>query len=149
RYYIAIQWGGLPMCRIAALTMLAASVLLTTPDPARADDKADCASSNPELAILGCTKQLAKSAIKGRDRATVLANRAMAYSAKQQFEQAMADANRAVQTDPKYAFAYYARSLVYVRQNDLDRSLAELNRALEIDQKFARAFEGRGSIHLR
>jgi lipoprotein NlpI len=57
---------------------------------------------------------------------------------------AIADFNRALELDPKFAAAYHDRGIVKVRGDDFDGAITDYNRALELDPKFAAAYRRRG-----
>ena len=48
------------------------------------------------------------------------------------YEQAMADYNKAVELDPDYALAYYNRGMSYVDSGDLEQAIADFEWYLEL-----------------
>ena len=71
-------------------------------------------------------------------------NRGVAKKAKGDLAGAIADYNRAIELDPKYAAAYYNRGLAKKAKGDLDGAIADYNRAIELDPKLAIAYNNRG-----
>jgi tetratricopeptide (TPR) repeat protein len=60
---------------------------------------------------------------------------------------ALADFNRAIEIDPKYAIAYYGRGFLAVEKlQDLQGALADFNRAIELDPNNAVAYCARGVL---
>jgi lipoprotein NlpI len=71
-------------------------------------------------------------------------NRGVAEKANGDFEGAIADYNRAIELDPKYAAAYSNRGNAKQAKGDLDGAIADCNRAIELDPKDAVAHKNRG-----
>lgn len=62
-------------------------------------------------------------------------------------EGALADFNRAIEIDPKYAIAYYGRGFLAVEKlQDIQGALADFNRAIELDPNNAVAYCARGIL---
>ncbi len=60
---------------------------------------------------------------------------------------ALADFNRAIEIDPKYAIAYYGRGFLAVEKlQDIQGALADFNRAIELDPNNAVAYCARGVL---
>src|SRR6266446_5748881 len=72
-------------------------------------------------------------------------NSAQAKSAKGDLDGAIADCNRAIGLDSKYAKAYRNRGVAKAGKGDLDGAIADYNRAIELDSKYADAYNNRAS----
>src|SRR5262245_46886937 len=137
--------GGYRMIRFASLILLL-SLSWGLPTPAHADDVADCKSELPTTAIAGCTRLLKGGKLNAQGRAAGHAFRARAYLRKGDVEEALADATRAVQADPKYSSGYYARAGVYSQKGGFTRALADLARIVEREPKNAGAYQARAAV---
>jgi lipoprotein NlpI len=71
-------------------------------------------------------------------------NRGIAKVGKGDVDDAIADYNRALELDPKFADAYNNRGIAKVRKGDFDGAIADYSRALKLDPKFAAAYRRRG-----
>ena len=84
---------------------------------------------------------------KGQDRlATRYNNRGIAYGNKGDYDKAIADHNKAIELDPKYAKAYNNRGADNA-DRDYEKALADYNKAIELDPKYAMAYLNRGNIY--
>ena len=63
---------------------------------------------------------------------------------REEFEQAIADYNQAIQLNPKYAYAYNNRGIVYYNQGKYDLAIADYNQAIQLNPKYANAYYNRG-----
>ncbi|MCA9891205.1 MAG: tetratricopeptide repeat protein, partial [Anaerolineae bacterium] len=59
--------------------------------------------------------------------------RDLAYYELKQYEQAIADYDKAIQLEPQYASAYYNRGLAYYMLNEYDLAIADYEAALKFD----------------
>ncbi len=64
--------------------------------------------------------------------AGVLTNRALAYQAFGQEEDALKDLNRAIALDPHQVAAWFNRGTLYLKRGDYERALADLQKAVEL-----------------
>ncbi len=64
---------------------------------------------------------------------------------KGDYDGAIADYNRAIELNPKYASAYNNRGNAKSNKRDYDGAIADYNRAIELDPKYAFAYSNRGS----
>ncbi len=62
---------------------------------------------------------------------------------------ALADCDRAIALDPRYANAYDSRGYVHVRMAKFADAIADFDRALAIEPKMATSLFGRGLSKLR
>ena len=64
-------------------------------------------------------------------------------------DNAIADFARAIEINPRMAWAYYNRGSMFARKSDLNNAVADFTRAIEIDSGLANAYADRGLIRLR
>jgi len=67
-------------------------------------------------------------------------NRGIAYGEKGQYDQAISDFNRAIETNPMDNKAYNNRGIVYRIRGQYDQAISDFNRAIEINSMDADAF---------
>jgi len=77
----------------------------------------------------------------------ILMNFANIYSRKGNYEEAIADYNKAIGMDPEYAEAWRERGIIYGNKGELDGAIADLNKAIELFPDFAEGYHDRGSIY--
>jgi tetratricopeptide (TPR) repeat protein len=133
---------------VAVLTLICL-VLVGLPSSGRADVRADCKSpAGRELAITACTKVLQRGGLSARDRATAYSYRGFAHMIMWQVDEALADANRAIEADQRYDGGYYVRGLVYSRQGKFDLALKDLNRGIVNNPASAPSYATRCLVYL-
>ncbi|MGB7910766.1 MAG: tetratricopeptide repeat protein [Desulfobaccales bacterium] len=62
-------------------------------------------------------------------------------------DQAVADYNKALELNPKLAWAYNNLGIIYLQKEDYDHAFAAYNKALEIDPKQAQFYNNRGGAY--
>jgi tetratricopeptide (TPR) repeat protein len=67
---------------------------------------------------------------------------------EEEYDEAIAVLNKALELNPKYAEAYLNRGIAYKHKNQHDQAISDYSRVLEIDPKDARAYCNRGNIHI-
>jgi tetratricopeptide (TPR) repeat protein len=118
----ASAFVAFPIRRTKALiTTLALIGLLLLAAPGQADD----AQSEPKDA-------------KG------FVERGNSFSAKKDYDKAIADFTEAIRLDPKFADAYARRAYAYQVKGQNDEAITDSTKALELDPKSFLAFYGRG-----
>jgi tetratricopeptide (TPR) repeat protein len=63
---------------------------------------------------------------------------------KYDYDRAIADSNKAIEIDPKFAPAYHGRGGIYWAKGEYDSAIADYTKAIEINPKAAYAYGGRG-----
>jgi len=76
--------------------------------------------------------------------ANVLNSRGMAQERRENFEQAKADYNKAIEINPEYANAYNNRGNIKSIEADYKGAIKDYNRAIELNSQFVEAYCNRG-----
>ncbi|HZR78210.1 MAG TPA: tetratricopeptide repeat protein, partial [Chthoniobacterales bacterium] len=71
-------------------------------------------------------------------------NRGVLDTMNNRLEEAIANFDRAVALNPKFADAYINRGMVWEEKNDAGRAVVDFTHAIEIDSKDAGAYNCRG-----
>ncbi len=116
------------------------------PAPANADFVSDCFSTDNDRRIAGCTELLDRSELSNRERSMAHAMRALAYSLKGNYKDAMPDYDRSIELDPTSAIAYNNRAWVHYRIDDLEKAIADVERAIALSPASAHAYDTRAHI---
>jgi len=76
---------------------------------------------------------------------------ANAYSEKGDYDNAIANYNKAIELNPESSRAaiYYNRGIAYSKKNDFDRAIADYNKAIEINPNDAEIYFNRGGAYYR
>ena len=76
--------------------------------------------------------------------ANVLNSRGMARETLENFEQAIADYNKAIEINPEYGNAYNNRGNIKAKQADYKGAIKDYNKAIELNSQFVEAYCNRG-----
>lgn len=100
----------------------------------------ELAERDPDRSIAACSKLLSA----GRAKSGAFHNRGLAYEAKGNLDQAIADITQGIQLDPGRAYRWQERGDIYLRQNNFKLALDDLNEAIRLDP--TQAFSSRGGM---
>jgi tetratricopeptide (TPR) repeat protein len=87
------------------------------------------------LFIAGCAKVQQPKL----ESAEAYNDRGVAYGRKGQYDQAIADYNKAIEINPRGAMTYKNRGSAYYHKGQIDKGISDFNKAIEIDPMFADA----------
>ena len=104
------------------------------------DDRYDAAAE-------AFTRLLEWNKLEILNRPIVLAWRGENYRLMERYDEALADFDRAIELDPKYAWAIGSRGVTYRLMERYDEALADFDRAIELDPKYAWAIGSRGQVY--
>ncbi len=74
--------------------------------------------------------------------------RGLMYSDRQQFNEALADANELIRLKPNYRIGYDLRATCYYKLNEPAKALADYSKCIEIKPDDHRSYNNRGSIYM-
>jgi tetratricopeptide (TPR) repeat protein len=106
-----------------------------------------CNSASGDGAIAACTRAIESGKFKGHNLATLHVNRGVELSNKGELDRAIADYDKAIALDAKYALAYNGRGNAYRARGDNDRAIADYGKAIELNPELAVAFSNRGDAY--
>ena len=130
--------------RLPASLLLAA--LCLTQRPAHAGDLDDCGGVVLEKIEPSCTAIINDTSRPPEDRAKAYANRSRLFASRGKFDPAGADAEAALQLNPRSVPALMARGYARQRTGSLDLALADFDQAVELDPKNPFALAARGNL---
>src|SRR6476660_6189497 len=96
------------------------------------------------LVIPACTRLLDQGGLSAAERARAYILRGTAHWRQRDFDDAIADANAALEIDPNLAAAYDGLSAAHGSKEENDPAIANANKALAIDPNIAAAYLDRG-----
>jgi tetratricopeptide (TPR) repeat protein len=100
------------------------------PPMARADVTGDCASSNPDLAISGCSAVIVAGDEGKENIAVAYRLRAVAYGKKGDNDLAIKDYDKLITLYPKNANSYFKRAFAYEKSGNMKMAGADYRKVL-------------------
>jgi tetratricopeptide (TPR) repeat protein len=135
----------LPIFLIAPLALI-----FLAPAGAAAFELKDCIGpeAHPVAAIAACSK-IIELATSRRMRAAAYSNRGVAHRTLRHLDEAMADQNASIRTDPTDFSGWGNRALIWMEKGEYDRAIDDLNQCLRIKPDQVTCQMNRGTIWLR
>ena len=93
-----------------------------------------------------CERAMSDERVRLRDLADSFVNRGQMHYARREFDQAIADFNRAIRFDPGFALAFGNRANAWSMKKDFKQAIADYSRAIQLDREFPSAYTGRGLV---
>ena len=90
-----------------------------------------------EQVIISCTTVISRGLVDRNDLATAYKNRGDAYNDKGEYEQALADYARAIETNPQDAEAFNGRGTTYIAQERYRLAVDDFDQAIRINPSSA------------
>jgi tetratricopeptide (TPR) repeat protein len=131
----------------ACAVVVAATVIFSSfgSAPAHATSALDCFSNEPALLISGCT-ELLKGQITPEERARAYALRALGYSLKGWYGEAVTDYDRSVAIAPDNPVTLNNRAWAYFRWGKPAMGRNDVERSLQLDPTSDAAYDTRAHI---
>jgi tetratricopeptide (TPR) repeat protein len=124
-------------------------MLLALVGTASANDRADCVQiADVDRAIRGCTNIITAGRETRHNLAVSYHNRGDAYANKGNYDQAIADENKAIELNPDYAMAYGERGFAYDSKANYDLAIEDETKAIELNPRLAGAYATRGDAFI-
>ena len=122
-----ICWG-----KIAGV-VCSATIFFSTAAVARDATWRDCelGRQDPDRSIAACSKLLAYG--PARTHAEAFHNRGLAFAAKGNLDQAIADVSAGIRLDPQRAYRWQERGELYTRQEKYQQGVADITEAIRLD----------------
>jgi tetratricopeptide (TPR) repeat protein len=90
--------------------------------------------------MLGCEPSARTQAVEHNNKGVALADEG-------RYDEAIAEYNKAIELDPKYALAYSNRGSTYYDKKQYDLAIADSSKAIELDPNYSNAYYIRGSAY--
>jgi tetratricopeptide (TPR) repeat protein len=129
----------------AAGLALAAMLAVSGPTPTHAASALDCLSGDADLMIAGCTEML-KGNLNLEERARAYANRALGYSLRGWYGEAIADYDRSLALIADNAVALNNRAWAYFRWGRPAQGQDDVEKSLRLDPTSDAAYDTRAHI---
>ena len=123
---------------------LLAPLLLAAPASAGAAE--DCSSEDNEKRISGCTELLLQEGLDPNTAALAYSLRALAYSIKGQYDQAIPDYDRALALNPNFAVALNNRAWALFKSGRAEAGMNDVERSLVLSPGSPHALDTRAHI---
>ena len=110
------------------------------------DPVLDCLSEDNDRRISGCSALIATPGLPSEQLSLAHGLRALAYSLKRHYEQALADYDRAIDLNPDFAVALNNRAWLYFKTGRLEDGVADVEHALRLAPASPYALDTRAHI---
>jgi tetratricopeptide (TPR) repeat protein len=127
----------------AALAGLVVAIPLVAADPL---DGHDCFSSDNDRRIKGCTELIERPELTGQLLGSAYAMRALGYSLKGLYDEAIRDYDEAIRLVPDFAVALNNRAWAYFKSGRAEEGLPDVERSLQLQPTSPHAYDTRAHI---
>jgi tetratricopeptide (TPR) repeat protein len=110
------------------------------------DPVLDCLSEDNERRISGCSALIATPGLPPEQLSLAYGLRALAYSLKLRYDQALADYDKAIDLNPDFAVALNNRAWLYYKTGRLEDGIADVEHALRLAPASPYALDTRAHI---
>lgn len=130
----------------AAGAIAAVALAVFASAPVLADAAADCSSEDNERRIAGCSELLAKPGLEPDVAALAYAMRALAYSLKGRYDDAIPDFDRAISINPNFPVALNNRAWAKFKAGRPAQGAEDVERSLAMSPMSPHALDTRAHI---
>lgn len=95
-------------------------------------------------AIRLCTRAIESGDLSGRELSIIYSGRAAVWDSIKEYDQAIADSDKAIEIDPDLDIAYLNRSTAWIGKKEYDRAIADCDKAIKMSPNYADAYYNRG-----
>ena len=131
-------------CRMAA--MLAPLAVATHAMAGMSQDLASCTAAKGLSSAAACTRVMNSGRLPDEQFWIGHFNRGSGYRRANDYDKALADFDKAVELNSRFARAYQGRALVHDEQGEDYKAHADLDRAIELDPRDWSAYYSRATI---
>jgi Flp pilus assembly protein TadD len=118
--------------RIAAVSLVAASVLAPAALAAPKQDWDDCTSSDADVSIAGCGRSIALGDESKANTAIAYMDRGIAHQNKGEHQGAIADFNRSLKLNPNDPAVYPSRGYSFAQTEEYDLAIDDYNQTIAL-----------------
>ncbi|WP_245284248.1 tetratricopeptide repeat protein [Bradyrhizobium sp. WSM2254] len=104
-----------------------------------------CNRGSVDEVIAGCSTAI-KQNPKSQNVSIAYHNRGSAWSAKGDYDKAIADFDKALRLNPKLASSYSNRGRAWAMKGDYDKAIPDMNESIRLNPKDAVAYQNRGTV---
>lgn len=142
------------ICLALSFTLTAFISLTVLPAPASAQESANIlarkgnaalARNDNQQAISNLSEALSIGSVPIYTRASILNDRAIAYTRQKKYELALNDFNSAIESFPEYAIAYNNRGLLLQQMGFYKEAIEDFNRAIALQPQQGATFHNRAN----
>jgi tetratricopeptide (TPR) repeat protein len=108
-----------------------------------------CNGTSLEPRISGCTSLIEARQGTTRTLATAYNNRGNAYTARSDYDRAIADFDQSIKLNPAYVKPLNNRGVAYLRKGEYDLAIEAFDEAITLNPNYGEAFANRAGAHLK
>jgi lipoprotein NlpI len=132
---------------LAVCLWLALAAAAAHAQPAADAERCHSISNNPDLAIKHCTAAIDSGKFGGEALARLYLSRSEEWTAKGDYDRAIADASAALKLAPKMLQALHQRGVAWANKGEADRAIADFDAALALKPDNPAVLHARGVEH--
>mgnify|MGYP001811985951 CR=1 FL=1 len=123
------------------------SIATLLPEPAIANDQADCAGEVLSARLVACTRLITSGKLTRGARSEAYNNRGMGYIMLGEIDRGLIDFDKAIVLNPRLETAHLNRGYAHVFKNRLAEAKGDFQRAMKAKPDWAAPYIGRAIAH--